>query len=345
MVDCENASIVAKNTEVLAKNVGNSIEAMTGKSCVVNEDSLRNNCFLYSDIIVIVPFSGTIQGHYIMSMDTSVASFLLNCDDTKGLSDIFSDDCLGLFQEILNVASGQSVVELEKVYGVLNHFAPVSVNGKMLFPRVLTGCMEIGTSSGKIICGLMLDMVKAKITQVLNDVSINLELKTYEAVTDELTKVFNRRYFEESIRNEIEKALCGNKNLGLMMVDIDYFKHLNDTFGHQAGDGYLKSIAGIIKSFLSETDIPARYGGDEFVIVLPSRTPVECVIIAEQIRNSVKQLCSQMQFEDSSFQVNTTVSIGVTSYVPGDSCEDFLLRADKLLYSAKKSGRNTFVCG
>lgn len=161
------------------------------------------------------------------------------------------------------------------------------------------------------------------------------------SVTDGLTGLFNRRYFETHIRNMIEGSSFGEDNLALMMLDIDYFKKVNDTYGHQAGDAVLVEMAKILKKTLRLTDVSARYGGEEFIIVLPSTNLEVGINVAERIRKSVLESKFNIPVEPNFIDI--TISIGVSSFKDGDNLEALVARADKNLYKAKEHGRNRVI--
>lgn len=163
------------------------------------------------------------------------------------------------------------------------------------------------------------------------------------AVTDGLTMLFNRRYFQDSLTREFRR-LARHRALPLLalaMIDIDHFKRLNDTHGHQAGDQVLKGLGKVLKNCVRLTDIIARYGGEEFVIVMPETDAEGMAVVAERIRSSVESM--ETMYAGSVIKV--TVSIGVASYPDGDiRSEDELVKAaDKALYVAKDQGRNRIV--
>lgn len=149
------------------------------------------------------------------------------------------------------------------------------------------------------------------------------------AVRDGLTGLFNRRYFNELINVEITRLKRSPGVLSLLMLDIDNFKNYNDTQGHQAGDELLKSAAKVFKNSVRAVDIVSRYGGEEFVIILPQADKKAAMIIAERLRVQV------------SLYLPTTISIGISSF-PEDGTEPGQLveKADSALYQAKKSGKN-----
>lgn len=190
-------------------------------------------------------------------------------------------------------------------------------------------------SSGKIyaLLGISTDMTERK---KLED---NL---LYLATTDELTQLYNRRQFLHLSEQTLNRSKRYNEPLTLLMCDIDFFKHINDTFGHAAGDLVLQKVSQILKSALRETDIAGRVGGEEFAILLV-QTPQEISFdVAERLRKSIENC--PIYLEDGINTIPITVSIGVASPIyPYETLSSLMQRADQSLYQAKRSGRNQ-VC-
>jgi diguanylate cyclase (GGDEF)-like protein len=160
------------------------------------------------------------------------------------------------------------------------------------------------------------------------------------ATTDGLTGLFNHRHFQERLNEELKRLERHPAPLSLLLIDIDFFKKVNDSYGHPAGDAVLREVAGIIKKAVREVDIPARYGGEEFAAVLIDTDRPGAKQTAERLRTKVME--SAFAFEDKKLTV--TVSIGLAT-IPHDalSKEELIERADKALYHAKKGGRNMTV--
>lgn len=160
--------------------------------------------------------------------------------------------------------------------------------------------------------------------------------------TDPLTGLFNRRHFEELFQLALGICVRQNTSITLMMIDIDHFKSINDSWGHLAGDEYLKLVGtALLKVFRRDTDIIGRFGGEEFVIVLVDKEPENAVTLAESFRQAVAD--SVLEFKDG--KIRSTVSIGLTSCLPGSgvSLAEILEDADQALYAAKNGGRNRLV--
>ena len=163
-----------------------------------------------------------------------------------------------------------------------------------------------------------------------------------EAIYDTLTGLFNRRYFEEKLAIDAQKAFHGSSNLSIIMVDIDHFKKVNDTFGHAGGDKVLHEIGSLLKnSVRRQDDRVARYGGEEFVLVLPG-APLEATsTIAERIRQTV----ANTPVDIGQSRIHLTISLGISNFPihPAKSKEELVKMADQALYEAKRGGRNR-VC-
>ncbi len=160
---------------------------------------------------------------------------------------------------------------------------------------------------------------------------------------DSLTGLPNRRFFDEKMQREWMRSILEQHPISVLMIDIDYFKEYNDTYGHLTGDDCLHRVANILARSLSETDFIARYGGEEFVVILPDTEREEARFISERLKYQVELLA--IPHQGSKVAPCATVSIGIstTSPVKEDSLKDFLDRADQALYKAKACGRNQ-VC-
>ncbi len=161
-------------------------------------------------------------------------------------------------------------------------------------------------------------------------------------ITDELTGIFNYRYFAEKLKEEQRRASRYNLPLSLIMLDIDWFKKFNDTYGHEVGNIVLKGITGVVKKCIRDVDIFCRYGGEEFVIILPQTPRIEVSRIGERIRQQVE--AAVFGGGDNIPELKVTVSVGVTSFPEnGKSHDEILSIADQALYRAKGAGKN-LVC-
>ena len=155
------------------------------------------------------------------------------------------------------------------------------------------------------------------------------------AVTDELTGLFNRRHLMERLDEEVRRADRYSRPLTLLMIDIDHFKHLNDHCGHAAGDEALTSLGKLLRADVRLSDQAFRYGGEEFVILLPELKLPESMLVAERLRNDIEAASLT-----GSPECNLTVSIGVAEHDGEESPDSLLHRVDQAMYRAKFSGRN-----
>lgn len=167
-----------------------------------------------------------------------------------------------------------------------------------------------------------------------------LEREMIFSRTDSLTGISNRRYFFDVANHELEMSKRYLRALSIVMFDIDYFKQFNDTYGHQAGDEALKRVAQIARQQLRDADVLARYGGDEFVILLANSDEREAVTVAERIQESI----AAYLLETKDRQARITISMGIAECQDGiDTVDQLVQRADKALYDAKHAGRNCVV--
>ncbi|OJX54695.1 GGDEF domain-containing protein [Devosia sp. 66-22] len=160
-----------------------------------------------------------------------------------------------------------------------------------------------------------------------------------ESMLDPLTKIFNRKSFDEGLLKSFNEAAGEGTPLCLMLLDIDHFKRFNDTWGHQTGDQVLRLVAMTLKSNIKGKDMAARYGGEEFAAILPETDLEGAIIVADNIRKAIqaKELLKRSTNEKLG---RITASMGVAMYKPGDTPASLIERADRCLYAAKHAGRN-----
>lgn len=171
----------------------------------------------------------------------------------------------------------------------------------------------------------------------LREFNLQLELMAH---TDPLTGANNRRYFMELLNMELNRSSRNNHVFCVLMLDIDHFKFVNDTYGHAAGDEALRSLHQVLlKSELRSIDFFGRLGGEEFAIVLPDTDINGAAIVAEKVRINIEK--TAVHFQDRVFYI--TASIGISEYTSGDDEDTLLQRADHAMYHAKESGRNRVV--
>ncbi|MDP2105880.1 MAG: GGDEF domain-containing protein, partial [Desulfobulbaceae bacterium] len=193
--------------------------------------------------------------------------------------------------------------------------------------------------------GELLGMVE-HITDITTKVKAEILLKESESrykelsIVDELTGLFNKRHFNETLRNETDRSRRYNRPLSMIIMDIDNFKHFNDTFGHAEGDKVLSVMGKIITQSIRTIDRGNRYGGEEFTVILPDTTAEEAIFVAERIRQT---FAATDFFPQQGEKVNKTVSLGITQFLTEDTPNSLIKRADRNLYQAKESGKNCYV--
>jgi len=157
------------------------------------------------------------------------------------------------------------------------------------------------------------------------------------SIRDHLTGLFNRRYFEETLKNKLKRELSAESSLGIIILDVDHFKHFNDTFGHDAGDAVLIELANLMLRHFDITVSVCRYGGDEFAILLSKTQKEELLLLSESLVKKVRSLSVMHKNKPLG---TMTISCGCTLYNRAESLEQFIKRADQALYHAKEQGRD-----
>lgn len=177
---------------------------------------------------------------------------------------------------------------------------------------------------------------RERITKLFESMHESISM-LYEAAThDEKTGLYNNKFFENILIMEIEKAKRGKQKLSLIMTDIDFFKKVNDTYGHIKADDLLARLAKVIKNHSRISDIVARFGGEEFVILLPETNLAKAKCFAKHLREEIHSDKILKKYK-------ITVSGGITQFKKNDNKKRFKARVDKALYQAKKNGRDNFV--
>lgn len=200
--------------------------------------------------------------------------------------------------------------------------------GKLLVLRDITQNHrdQLQIEQANINLSLKLEQIQALQTQLKE-----------QAIRDGLTGLFNRRYFEESLPAEITKAQRAGSSLSIVLMDIDYFKKVNDTYGHLAGDEALRVFAALLRQHIRKSDIACRYGGEEFILAMPDMPLVEAYQRAENIRRAFKSI--KIEFDGLSF--SATISMGLGAYPDyAGTQQELLKRIDQALYVAKANGRD-----
>ena len=233
----------------------------------------------------------------------------------------------------------QSGGELHNFSSQLEQFS--SVLDKQASPE------EISSEVQKMIAGTnsmvkthnSLDAKMANLKDEVETLRKELEQIKEESLTDALTGIANRKAFDQTLHTSILEAKQQNSALSLLMIDIDHFKKFNDTFGHLVGDKVLRYVGNSLKNCVKGQDFPARFGGEEFSVILPHTSHIGAKVIAEQIRKTI----AARELKDKTNNKNfgkISASIGVAQFSEEETSEEFIKRCDKALYRAKENGRN-----
>ncbi|MCM1010693.1 MAG: sensor domain-containing diguanylate cyclase [Fusobacterium sp.] len=243
----------------------------------------------------------------------------------------------------------------EKIYGLISILRSdsdciLTADKKTgVFPLVsegkLFGCIVTKSMEGKL-NDKEVDYIEQLTNQVattINRANVYAEILKH-ATLDALTGFYNKRQLEERLKQEVSSSRRQKLPLSVIMTDIDFFKGVNDTYGHAVGDLVLKTVSDVIRSQLREYDVAGRYGGEEFTILLPSAAIKDACMVAERLRKAVeKRLIDISKLTPEHKNINVTISLGVYQMQEGDEIQDLIIKADKALYEAKTGGRNKVV--
>ncbi|MDX1390953.1 MAG: diguanylate cyclase [Rheinheimera sp.] len=218
----------------------------------------------------------------------------------------------------------------------LPHLRPLSSDSQYMAQNCSMLPLTAPDGQTQYICLLIEDATDAYVYQ--QQLQRSLAQLEQANRTDGLTGVLNRRYWQQQLEYELQRAGRYQHPLSLLLFDLDKFKQLNDQYGHQGGDAVLIELSALIGGLLRDTDLFGRYGGEEFGIVLPQTDLSGAMHVAKRICAAAEQ--HQMQFNDQI--IRATVSIGVVDFT-GQSIDDLIQQADSALYSAKRQGRNQAV--
>ncbi len=178
-----------------------------------------------------------------------------------------------------------------------------------------------------------------KLAKAMREVEAAMTIIQDQAIRDELTGLYNRRYLMAAVLAEVQRADRSTKPFCLLLLDIDFFKRINDTFGHQAGDQVLILFGQTISARLRVIDCLGRYGGEEFILLMPQTGLNGALVAGERIR----EVIAHTGFDSAGIEKKISVSIGIAEFFDGESVEQLIARADLALYSAKNGGRDCVV--
>jgi diguanylate cyclase (GGDEF)-like protein/PAS domain S-box-containing protein len=269
---------------------------------------------------------------------------LLNQSATESMQAIHPDDRLLIQQHYHERLAGKTVPN-RYVYRL------ATCTGKLVWVEAAVNTIQYRGKPAQL--SMVLDFTERKLAEeelIETQRQLKAQLKEIqalqvqlreEAIRDPLTGLFNRRYMEETLPREIDQARRMQTQVGMIMFDLDYFKRFNDAYGHPSGDLVLKELGFLLVSRFRLGDIPCRYGGEEFVVILPGTSLKDALERAEEIRQMFGLLVFKV---DENTEISVTLSGGVSAYpVHGDNPAAILNRADQALYRAKHNGRNQVI--
>lgn len=337
-IDTMNSFLFAQDNELISSTTNDQKLISNIKELTTLNSDEKNRVFLYK----------------IDNEEYIVNYSLLENDIYKYLITIVTvDDVMKQYSKYFNLILAFTILLLILLLPIIWYFASIivkpvlqlKIESKKIEKREFYQLEEINSRVFEIqeLSDAMLEMghsiceYQNELEQKVFDRTKELELKNLElerlSITDKLTNIYNRIKLDKTVFEQINLAKRYKQEFAIMIIDIDYFKKVNDTFGHQIGDTTLVEIANILKTNVRESDTVGRWGGEEFVIICPHTNLDGIKILANNIREKI---------ENHSFPVigNKTASFGVTVYQDEDNIESLIARADEALYNAKNNGRN-----
>jgi two-component system, cell cycle response regulator len=256
------------------------------------------------------------------SFDLIICSLNLNQDDALRLTSMLRANEVSRHTPILMVGEDDQTQQLAKALDL-------GINDYLLKP----------IDRNEILARVRTQIRRRRYQDLLRE---NYEQGLSMALTDSLTGAYNRRYLMTHLERVLADPSARNKPLGCQMIDVDLFKPVNDTYGHDAGDEILKAIVQTMRTNVRNVDLVARLGGEEFVIIMPDTQEHFAEQVAERIRDKISDTRVTLK---SGAEIAVTVSIGLAMRLPEDTAESLLKAADVALYQAKNGGRNRVVTG
>ncbi|MDI6703367.1 MAG: diguanylate cyclase [bacterium] len=274
----------------------------------------------------------------------------INHEISEGFLDEFKERTYRIFKQYTNLSvpkekvdinwEGDSQSFITKGDGKVNSFEslPLKIRGKEI------GCLTISHSKEQAFREDDLNLLSLLASHSAIGIENALLYRRLErlAITDGLTNLYTHRYFRECLEKEIKRAERYNLTFSLLMIDIDDFKEVNDTYGYLMGDKVLEDVAQVIRNnSFRGIDVVARYGGEEFGVILPETNKLGAMVVGERIRKEMEG--TRFQIKGNSLRI--TVSIGISTYPEdGKSIDGLIDQSDRVLYKAKKEGKNKVIC-
>lgn len=301
----------------------------------INDDLSNSNIVIFDDDIIQSKNIYNVLKNFVNNVN-----HFNNYTDFNNYINSFIPDLVLISCQIDNIDSLRVCVNL-KTKENFNHVSIILMAEEDMTQTVIKG-IEIGVNDYFMI-PVENNELKARVTtqlkrkKYIDNLKKDLEKNFNLAIKDSLTNLFNKRYFENHIKSMIDECKNLDKSLILMMIDIDKFKLINDSYGHQFGDEVIQIVADILTKTLRVTDLIARYGGDEFIIAISSINKESELNIAERLRSAVEN--HKLKIPNQNKMIQLTLSIGVAEY-KNQTIEKLIEQADMALYKSKSSGRN-----
>ena len=306
----------------------------------------QDEAFLIIKAGVVRLFPGTSGACFLFNEDENLLHAVCEWGDNPPKEKTFApDDCWGVRRGVYHTRGSARDINPR-----CKHIAPENGDSYLCLPllaqRKTFGSISLNTSS----CDMdtpefergvrLLQSLAENISLSLANLKLRESLHAL-SLRDPLTGLFNRRFMEETLAREMGRATRTRKEMAVILLDIDHFKDFNDTFGHDAGDEVLKELATLTQGFRQGVDVACRFGGEEFVLILPEISATQAMNRLEQLRQAVSELKVSVQ---GKLLGRITVSMGVAFYpADGSSINELIKAADNALYQAKREGRNRIV--
>ena len=320
----------------LRDQTGVQMGMMNEKDSLLNADVKGSRIFvLDDDAVQMKRLESELSGEYVVELAESpdnfmgfavngafdlflVSTTMVEVDGLRLASQLKSQEALRHVPIIMLVDEDDQHLVLKGLEMGINDYAVIPVDANELKARVKT-------------------QIRRKRYQ--DALKTNYQQSLSMAITDNLTGLYNRHYLSQHLDNMMREALQYNKPLSVLLMDMDHFKHVNDTYGHDCGDQVLVQLSKIITNDIRSSDLAARYGGEEFVILMPNTPLRNAAEVADRIRRHVESHSFVINHEVGA--IHKTTSIGLSTLSPmGDNAEALLKRADEALYACKGAGRN-----
>jgi diguanylate cyclase (GGDEF)-like protein len=345
MAALENSALTVY-IHTFASALCDAIRDMTGQEYQFGTDNAPNiSPTSFEGVTIFSQFSGITHGHYVITFpESTIVSFVKSIAPSITAPDEIFSFGSELFKEILNIAVGKAIQDLGREIGMLT-FVPATIgHGKVIFPPYMSAKVDLKGDKGGISVVFLLNLAPLRIALKLEETKRSLDERTYQARTDALTGLYNRAYLESFLPEIMDDAQKNGKLLSLVIIDVDYFKSFNDTFGHAFGDLVLQTIAGSIRKVARKDDHAFRFGGDEFIVVLPESNTQGAEAYAERLQKSLAKQKLEAPVLNASKSISPTLSMGIAEFSKEDADFGALLsRADHALYQAKNQGRNRII--